>query len=116
MKVILAVALLALPVFAQQFELGGSIGYGIYRDGTIFGPGTSAQAGIRNRFAAGAVFGENMYNCISGEIRYTYQDGHPFLASGGVKTDIQGQSHAVTYDLLFHLQPRPPRAPAPKAM
>ena len=99
-------ALLALPVFAQQFELGGSIGYGIYRDGTIFGPGTSAQAGIRNRFAAGAVFGENMYNCISGEFRYTYQDGHPFLASGGVKTDIQGQSHAVTYDLLFHLQPR----------
>jgi hypothetical protein len=105
-KLIFAFALLTVPALAQQFELGGSIGYGIYRNGTIFGPGTSAKAGIRDRFATGAVVGEDMYNYISGEFRYTYQDGHPFLSSGGVKSDIQGQSHALTYDFLFHLQPR----------
>jgi hypothetical protein len=103
----LLVSLLVSPwLFAQPLELGGTIGYGIYRDGTIFGPGDTATAGIRNRFAAGAVFGEDLYNHISGEIRYLYQDGHPFVSSGGAKTDIQGQSHTVTYDLLFHVQPR----------
>ena len=61
-----------------------------------------AAAGIRNRFAAGVVFGEDLYDHISGEIRYIYHDGHAFLSSGGVKTDMQGQSHTFTYDLLFH--------------
>lgn len=107
MKPILWIALLAAPcLFAQPLELGGSIGYGIYRDGTIFGPGSTAEAGIRNRFAAGAVFGEDLYEYISGEVRYLYHDGHPFVSSGGVKTDIQGQSQTFTYDLLFHFQPR----------
>jgi opacity protein-like surface antigen len=103
---LLLVALLVAPsVFAQPFQLGGSIGYGLYRNGTIFGPGSTATAGIHNRFAAGAVFSDDLYEYISGEFRYIYQDGHPFLSSGGVKTDIQGQSHALTYDLLFHFEP-----------
>jgi hypothetical protein len=100
-------ALLAAPwAFAQSFEFGGTIGYGIYRNGTIFGAGSTAEAGIRNRFAAGAVIGEDLYEYISGELRYVYHDGHPFLSSGSAKVDIQGQSHAFTYDLLFHFQPR----------
>jgi opacity protein-like surface antigen len=103
---LLVCVLAAAPSLFAQFELGGSIGYGIYRDGTIFGPGSTATAGIRNRFAAGAVIGEDLYDYISGEIRYVYHDGHPFISSGGAKTDIQGQSHTLTYDLLFHFQPR----------
>jgi opacity protein-like surface antigen len=91
---------------AQNYELGGTIGYGIYRDGTIFSPDGEIQAGIRNRFAAGAVFGQDLYDYVSGEIRYLYQDGHPFLSGDGVRSDIQGQSHAVTYDLLFHFRDR----------
>ena len=30
------------------------------------------------------------------EFRYLYHDGHPFLEAPGVKTDIQGQSDALT--------------------
>lgn len=101
--------LLAPMVAAQPYMLGGSIGYGWYRDGTIFGAGSSAQAGIRNRFAAGAVFTDDLYEHISGEIRYLYQDGHPFLSSGSAKADMQGQSQAVTYQLLFHFKPRASR-------
>jgi hypothetical protein len=101
--------LLAPMAQAQPYQLGGSIGYGWYRDGTIFGPGATADAGIRNRFAAGAVFTDDLYEHISGEVRYLYQDGHPFLSSGGVKVDMQGQSHAVTYQLLFHLKPQASR-------
>lgn len=90
----------------ENWEFGGTIGYGIYHNGTIYAPGTEAQAGIRNRFAAGVVFGEDLYEYVSGEVRYLYQDGHPFISYNGVRTDIQGQSHAITYDLLFHFAPR----------
>src|ERR1051326_2032232 len=85
-----------------MWEFGGAFGYGVYRNGTIFGAGTSADAGIRNRFAAGWVVGEDLYNHLSGEIRYLYHDGHPFLSTSSVKSDIQGQSHAFHYDLLYH--------------
>ena len=52
------------------------------------------------------MFGEDLYDHISGEIRYLYHDGHAFLSAGGVKSDMQGQSHTFTYDLLFHLNDR----------
>jgi hypothetical protein len=49
---------------------------------------------------AGVVFGEDLYSHLSGEIRYLYHDGHAFLSSGGVKTDMQGRptlSRAIFY-------------------
>lgn len=90
----------------STWEVGANIGYGWYRNGTIFAPGGTATAGIRNRFAAGAVLCEDLYEHFSGEFRYEYQDGHPFLSSGGTAKDIQGQSHTFTYDLLIHLKGR----------
>ncbi len=54
LKYLMAAALCAAACLAQNYEIGGAIGYGIYRDGTIYAPGGDAQAGIRNRFAAGA--------------------------------------------------------------
>jgi len=105
-KVAVAAALWASMGIAQQCEIGGAIGYGVYRNGTIFSAVGTAGAGIRNRFAAGAVFGEDLYERLSGEVRYVYHDGHPFLSAPGVKTDMQGQSHTITYDLLFHIRPR----------
>jgi opacity protein-like surface antigen len=96
----------ALPACAQDWEFGADIGYGAYRNGSIFAPGGDATAGIRNRFAAGAVVCEDLYDRVSGELRYEYQDGHPFLASAGAEKDIQGQSHTFTYDVLIHFKPR----------
>lgn len=93
--------------FAQQWELGGFIGYGWYHNGTIYAPGESIQAGINNRFAAGAVVGEDLYEHLSGEVRWIYQDGHPFIEGPNeVKRDIQGNSQTFTYDLLFHVFPK----------
>ena len=89
---------------------GRDIGYGAYRNGSIFSPGGDATAGIRNRFAVGAVLCEDHFEHFSGEIRYEYQDGHPFLSSGAISKDIQGQSHTFTYDVLFHLKPRASRS------
>ena len=91
--------------FAQRWQLGGTIGYGLYRGGTVIAPSGKAQAGVRNRFAAGFLVSEDVHPYISGEIRYLYQDGDPFLESGGRKSNIQGQSHAFHYDLVFHSRP-----------
>jgi len=101
------VAILLVPIgFAQQYEAGATIGYGVYRNGTIFSSEGSAQAGIRNRFAAGVNLGEELSKYVSAEFRYLYQDGHPFLQAPRVKADIQGQSDALTLDLLFHFKKR----------
>jgi opacity protein-like surface antigen len=91
---------------AQQYEAGAVIGYGIYRDGSIYSPSGIVQAGIRNRFAAGIMLGDEFSDYVSAEFDYLYHDGHPFLQAPGVKSDIQGNSDALTYQLLFHFKKR----------
>ena len=98
--------LFAGAAFGQQYELGANIGYGLYRNGTIYSGSGIAQAGIRNRFAAGVVLGDDFSKNVSAEFRYLYHDGHPFLQTPGVNVDIQGQSDTLTGELLFHFQPR----------
>jgi hypothetical protein len=101
-----AVLFFAGVAFGQQYELGATVGYGFYRDGTIFSASGSAEAGIRNRFAAGIVLADEFSNYVSAEFNYLYHDGHPFLQAPGVKADIQGNSDALTCGLLFHFKPR----------
>lgn len=105
MKWVLAIVFAATG-FAQTYEVGANIGYGFYRNGTIYSAKDSVQAGIRNRFAAGIDLGYEFSNYVSAGFCYLYHDGHPFLQAPGVKSDIQGQSHALTLELLFHLKPR----------
>ncbi|MFB3777094.1 MAG: outer membrane beta-barrel protein [Bryobacteraceae bacterium] len=94
------------PAAAQQWEIGGGAGYGVYRSVSVYAPAGKAAAGVRNRFVATAVFGEDLYRHVSGEFRYTYQDGDPYLEAGGSKANVQGQSHAFHYDLLVHARAR----------
>jgi hypothetical protein len=58
---------------------------------------------------ASAVVTENLYDHFSGEIRYTYQAGDPFVSFNGQSANIQGQSHTFTYDVLFHARGREAR-------
>ena len=90
----------------QQYEIGANIGYGIYRTGSIYSPAGTLEAGIRNRFAAGLVLGDQFSKYVSAEVRYLYHDGHPFLQGLGVKSDIQGNSDALTGEILFHFKTR----------
>jgi hypothetical protein len=91
---------------AQPYEIGAAFGYGWYRSGTVFSGAGTVTAGIRNRFAAGVVLGYEPFDYVSGEIRYLYHDGHPFLSGPGLKADIQGQSQAIAYDTLFYFKKR----------
>jgi hypothetical protein len=106
MRYLLPIILFSGAAFGQQYEIGASIGYGFYRNGTIFSDSGTAQAGIRNRFAAGIVLGDEFSNYVSAEFRYLYHDGHAFLQASGVKADIQSQSEALTPELLFHFKKR----------
>lgn len=104
---LLPVALLcASAAFASQWEIGGAAGYGAYHDVSVIAPNGTAEAGIRNRFVLSAVFGEDLYQHLSGEVRYLYQDGDPFVSAGGIRGNVQGQSHALDYSLLFQFRDR----------
>ena len=106
---VLAVLFCAGACLAQQYELGGAFGYGVYTHGSVISPGGTATAGITNRFATGVVFCENLFEHVSGEMRYLYHDGDPFLSTGSVRGNIQGQSHAFNYDVLFQARGRQSR-------
>jgi hypothetical protein len=105
---ILLLFVCAAGCFAQEqpWELGFSGGYGFYHNATVLAPAGRATAGVNNRFALSAILGNDMFRWLGGEFRYTFQDGDPFLKSGGVKTLIDGHSNAYTYDLLMYLRPR----------
>jgi opacity protein-like surface antigen len=102
----LAILLFTSICFAQQFEVGADIGYGFYRNGSIYSADGTAKAGVRNRFAAGIILGDELSKYISAEFHYLYHDGHPFLEAAGMRSDIQGQSDTLTADLLFYFKPR----------
>jgi hypothetical protein len=92
--------------FGQQWELGAGSGYGFYRNGSIDSPAASANAGFRDNYIVTAWFGQDMYEYLSGEFRYTYQNGGPFIQSGGLQTILEGQSNAYHYDALIHFRRR----------
>lgn len=91
-------------LMAQGWEIGAGGGYGLYRNGSVWAPAGIVSAGVRNRFTITSWLGENSCGRLSGEVRYTYQDGDPFLETGGLRTNVQGQSHAFHYGLLLHLR------------
>jgi outer membrane protein with beta-barrel domain len=92
-----------------EWEVGGAGGFGFYRNATINNPSGSANAGIDNRFAAGVVIGQDLYQHFSGEVRYTFRDGDLKLSQGSQKVNMDGDSHAIHYDMLFHLLPKSSR-------
>ncbi|HVP49313.1 MAG TPA: hypothetical protein VMT32_22125 [Bryobacteraceae bacterium] len=93
----------------QEWEIGAAAGYGLYRNASVDAPDGKATAGVRNRFALSGVLGQDLFEFFSGEIRYLYQDGDPFLSASGAKANIQGQSHAIHYDVLAHFSRRESR-------
>jgi len=89
---------------AQQpgWEVGGAVGFGIMRNASIDSGSGTATAGVDNRFVAGAVVGQDLYRHFSGELRYVFRDDDLVLKSGGQKVNMDGDSHLVHYDVLFH--------------
>jgi opacity protein-like surface antigen len=86
----------------RQWELGAAAGFGAMRNATISNPSGSAAAGMDNRFAASVVLGQDLYQRLGGELRYTFRDDDLVLKSGGTKVNMDGESHLMQYDTLFY--------------
>jgi len=91
---------------AQQWELGGSAGYGLARNLTVSNAAGSATTGFKGGAALGAVAGQSLYNYLGGEFRYVYRFGDLKLSAGGTEVIFSGLSHAVHYDLLVFARRR----------
>jgi outer membrane protein W len=106
LKTIAALAIVAAAASAQTFEVGAAVGTGIYRDATVTSASGTAQAGMDNGIAPGVVVCDNMFEHVSGEFRYLYQPGQPFVSQGAVKGSMPGNSHTFVYDTLLHVRGR----------
>jgi len=103
---LVATTLSTVCLAAQEWEVGAAGGFGWSSDATIKNDTGSAQAGIKPSFAIGAVFGQDMYHYVGGELRYTFRNGQPELRSHGTVVSGGGYTNVVTYDLLVYTSPR----------
>jgi len=98
----LAVLLLAVPVYAQRYEFGLFGGGSFSSKSKVERSGGSADAGFKTGFGAGLSLGQNMYDKVGGEFRYTYLRNDLELSSGGQKATFGGEAHTAHYDFLLH--------------
>jgi hypothetical protein len=106
LKTIAALAILAAAASAQNYEIGAAMGNGGYHNATITAPSGQAQAGMGDAIAPSVVVCDDMYNHVSGEFRYLYQGGQPFVSLGAVKGTMAGKSHTFVYDVLVQVRGR----------
>ena len=102
--------LLASACVAQQnWEIGGGVGYGAYRNGTITSAAGTADAGIKSAAVVTGVVSEDLFDHLSGEFRYAYHAGDTILGSGATQGMVVSRSHSFGYDVLFQVKPRESR-------
>jgi hypothetical protein len=102
------IAFMTLPgaVLADNWEIGGTAGYGGYTQVNVTGLSSRATAGLKSGLAFGAVLGDQVTPHISGEIRYTYRFDDLKVSSGSTEASASAESHAIHYDFLFHARRR----------
>jgi hypothetical protein len=103
-SLIFSVVILAAgtTAFAQQWEFGAVGGGSILSDVPVSGSAAKATAGFAPGAAFGAFFGENLYQHVTGEIRYDYMQSDLRLSSGGQTAQFTGAAQAVHFDILYH--------------
>ena len=102
LRVCLMLSPLSGGLWAQHWEVGGSAGYGLYRDVSVNNGPLSGKTGFQSGVAFGGVFGNETTRLIGGEARYTYRSNDMRVSSGSTKATAGAQSHAVHYDVLVH--------------
>ncbi len=105
-KLLFPFLLAAASCAAQQWEVGGALGYSFYRNATFTTPAGNGSAGFLNGFMFSIVGGHDMYRFIGGEFRYSRIENEGKLRLNGQEARLDGESHAFHYDFLFHAAPR----------
>jgi hypothetical protein len=86
----------------NHWEIGAAGGGGVYHNASVSAGAGSADIGFATQWAGGVVIGENLYQRLGGEFRYTFRDGDLRLKTGGQQAAMEGRAHALHYDLLLH--------------
>jgi hypothetical protein len=106
MKTLVLCLALGGVALAQQWEVGGGGGGAFHKNATVKNASRSGDAGFKIGPAFSAFATQNMYEHLSGELRYTFQLSDMKVSSGGAEATFDGQSHAIHYDLLIHAKGR----------
>jgi hypothetical protein len=99
---VLLLAAAATCGFAQQWEFGGIAGAGFLNNVNVSSSIGPATSGFQTGVAAGAFVGQNLYQHISGELRYEFFQSNLHITSGGQTASFSGNAHAIHYDLILH--------------
>ena len=105
-RYVVTLPILLIPCAAQQWELGGALGYGIYKNQQVTSGTTEGTAGFGHGLAFSINGGQDLYRYIGGEIRYTHRTNDLKLSSEGTDVRFSGESHAIHYDLLLNTAPK----------
>jgi hypothetical protein len=92
--------------FAQHWAFGAVGGYSYSPSLTASNSLGEAKTGLKAGATAGAVVSQDLYNHLSGELRYLYRFGDMKASGQGRGFTFSGLSHAVHYDILIHSAPR----------
>ncbi len=87
--------------FAQQWELGGAGGIGIYKNLTVSRGSGEVTAGFKPGMIFSGYASQNLYEHLGGQFRYTQGFSKLKLSGNGTDTDFSARTHAFHYDLLF---------------
>ena len=86
-----------------RYEFGGGVVGSFYDKKTFTSTAGNADGGFDEGVGASVWVGHHMYAKLSGEIRYDLLRNDLMLESAGAKATFGGDSHAIHYDLHFHL-------------
>ena len=91
------------PAAEPRYEFGGGVVGSFYDKKTFTSTAGNAAAGFDKGLGASVWIGHHMYPKLSGEIRYDFLRNDMTLEGAGAKASFGGDSHAVHYDIHFHL-------------
>ena len=91
------------PAAAQGWEAGGAAGFGFYHSVAIEGPDGRGSAGFGPRFVLSAVAGKSFAEHLAIEGRYIYQDGDLQILGRGEEANLDGDSSALSSELVYSL-------------
>jgi hypothetical protein len=89
------------PGFAQEWEIGGGVGYGLTRKVDITNPLGTVRAGFDDGLMW-TVYGAQNHRIYSGELRYTYKFSDLKIDGLGQSASMTGEAHSIHYDFLLH--------------